>query len=243
MGTMFNGLLFFPITPYRADGEVDLDELAAHIGRGVDAGAGGVFAACGTGEFSALEPGEYAEVVSATAACCRYVDLAIFGQHDPEHARAPADLVEQVLLGSGRPVLVVPSAGEHLEVGRRVLVVWNSTPEASRALHDALPLLEGAEAVAVIALQRPGDAEALARMPPLDVVAHLGAHGIAAGYERLVAHDEDRLLDVLLNRTFDFHADLLVIGAQGLEDVPLLQRPTAARQLLGSMLTPVLLSR
>jgi 5-dehydro-4-deoxyglucarate dehydratase len=63
MGAMFNGLLFFPITPYRSDGEVDLAELAAHVKRGVDDGAGGVFVACGTGEFSALEPGEYAEVV------------------------------------------------------------------------------------------------------------------------------------------------------------------------------------
>jgi len=60
---MFNGLLFFPITPYGSDGDVDLDALAAHIQRGVDAGAGGVFAACGTGEFSALDPDEYADVV------------------------------------------------------------------------------------------------------------------------------------------------------------------------------------
>src|SRR6202012_4320247 len=65
MGAMFKGLLFFPVTPYRSDGEVDLDELAAHVKRGVDAGAGGGFAACGTGEFSALEPGEYGEVVRA----------------------------------------------------------------------------------------------------------------------------------------------------------------------------------
>jgi 5-dehydro-4-deoxyglucarate dehydratase len=63
MTSMFNRVLFFPITPYWGDGEVDLEELAAHVGRGVDAGAGGVFAACGTGEFSALETGEYAEVV------------------------------------------------------------------------------------------------------------------------------------------------------------------------------------
>jgi len=68
MGGMFNGLLFFPVTPYRSDGYVDLDELAAHVGRGVDAGAGGVFVACGTGEFSALEPDEYAEVVRAAVA-------------------------------------------------------------------------------------------------------------------------------------------------------------------------------
>jgi 5-dehydro-4-deoxyglucarate dehydratase len=62
---MFNGLLFFPITPYQSDGEVDLTELAAHVKRGVDAGAGGVFVACGTGEFSALEQGEYSDVVHA----------------------------------------------------------------------------------------------------------------------------------------------------------------------------------
>ena len=65
---MFNGLLFFPVTPYLSNGGVDLDELAAHVRRGVDAGAGGVFAACGTGEFSALEPGEYAGVLRAAVA-------------------------------------------------------------------------------------------------------------------------------------------------------------------------------
>jgi 5-dehydro-4-deoxyglucarate dehydratase len=65
MGAMFNGLLFFPITPYQDDGEVDVTELAAHAKRGVDAGAGGVFVACGTGEFSALEQDEYARVVRA----------------------------------------------------------------------------------------------------------------------------------------------------------------------------------
>ena len=63
---MFTGLLFFPITPYTDAGEVDLAELAAHVKRGVDAGAGGVFAACGTGEFSALEPDEYADAVRAS---------------------------------------------------------------------------------------------------------------------------------------------------------------------------------
>jgi len=65
MGAMFNGLLFFPITPYQSDGEVDLAELAAHVKRGVDAGAGGAFVACGTGEFSALEQEEYSGVVRA----------------------------------------------------------------------------------------------------------------------------------------------------------------------------------
>jgi 5-dehydro-4-deoxyglucarate dehydratase len=60
---MLDGVLFFPVTPFTADGEVDLDNLAEHIGKGVDAGPGGVFVACGTGEFHALEAEEFARVV------------------------------------------------------------------------------------------------------------------------------------------------------------------------------------
>src|SRR6202012_87822 len=62
---MFNGLLFFPVTPYRPDGQVDLTELAAHVSRGIDAGAGGVFAACGTGGFRPLGLEESAPVARA----------------------------------------------------------------------------------------------------------------------------------------------------------------------------------
>ncbi|MET0901580.1 MAG: 5-dehydro-4-deoxyglucarate dehydratase [Mycobacterium sp.] len=58
-----DGVLFFPVTPFTAAGDVDLDKLAEHVGKGVDAGPGGVFIACGTGEFHALEAGEFAEVV------------------------------------------------------------------------------------------------------------------------------------------------------------------------------------
>ena len=60
---MLDGVLFFPVTPFTAAGDVDLDKLAEHVGKGVDAGPGGVFIACGTGEFHALEAGEFAHVV------------------------------------------------------------------------------------------------------------------------------------------------------------------------------------
>ena len=53
MHPTFRGVLFFPVTPFTAPGDVDLDLLARHVTRGVDAGAGGVFIACGTGEFHA----------------------------------------------------------------------------------------------------------------------------------------------------------------------------------------------
>src|SRR3954466_576402 len=58
-----DGVLFFPVTPFRADGTLDEDALRRHVEQGVGAGAGGVFAACGTGEFNALGLDEYERVV------------------------------------------------------------------------------------------------------------------------------------------------------------------------------------
>ncbi|MFE2756087.1 5-dehydro-4-deoxyglucarate dehydratase [Actinosynnema sp. NPDC059335] len=66
-----DGVLFFPVTPFDANGGLAEDVLAEHVERGVAAGAGGVFVACGTGEFHALEPAEVeravATAVEATA--------------------------------------------------------------------------------------------------------------------------------------------------------------------------------
>ncbi|MFI6094728.1 5-dehydro-4-deoxyglucarate dehydratase [Lentzea sp. NPDC051213] len=67
----FEGVLFFPVTPFAADGSLDEGVLAEHIARGVAAGAGGVFAGCGTGEFHALsvaEVGSCAQVAVKAAA-------------------------------------------------------------------------------------------------------------------------------------------------------------------------------
>lgn len=63
---MLAGVLFFPVTPFDADGNVDTAALTAHIEAGVAAGPGGVFAACGTGEFHALSPAEFRVVVETT---------------------------------------------------------------------------------------------------------------------------------------------------------------------------------
>ncbi|MCW2529320.1 MAG: putative 5-dehydro-4-deoxyglucarate dehydratase [Pseudonocardiales bacterium] len=63
MHTPLSGVLFFPVTPFTASGDVDLANLAEHVGKGVDAGPGGVFIACGTGEFHALEATEFGAIV------------------------------------------------------------------------------------------------------------------------------------------------------------------------------------
>ncbi|MGV9713124.1 5-dehydro-4-deoxyglucarate dehydratase [Gordonia sp. NPDC003424] len=63
---MLDGVLFFPVTPFDESGEVDYDRLVEHVDRGVAAGPGGVFVACGTGEFHALGLAEFGEIVRRT---------------------------------------------------------------------------------------------------------------------------------------------------------------------------------
>ena len=58
-----SGVLFFPVTPFSCGGEIDLDVLRKHLEQGMAAGPGGVFAACGTGEFHALNAAESTQVV------------------------------------------------------------------------------------------------------------------------------------------------------------------------------------
>ena len=63
MRPTFDGVLFFPVTPFTESGDVDFDALTRHLAKGVDAGPGGVFIACGTGEFHAMEDQEFGAVV------------------------------------------------------------------------------------------------------------------------------------------------------------------------------------
>jgi nucleotide-binding universal stress UspA family protein len=184
---------------------------------------------------------DYSEVVGWTVVCCRYADMAIFGQHEDTGGRVPGEVIEQVLHESGRPLLVVPSVGHYADVGKRVLVAWTGSRESARALNDALPLLDGAKEVEVLSIQRPsGGAEGA--VPPVDIVAHLAAHGVSARYERLIL-DEMKVVDHVLNRASDWAADLTVIGGYTHRGFPYLQRSSTTHDILRSMTTPVLLSR
>ena len=75
-------------------------------------------------EWRAVE-GDTGEVASVHA---RYADLTVLGQVDPDNPIGASDLPEQVILGSGRPVIVVPYAGRFKRIGQRVMVAWNAQP-------------------------------------------------------------------------------------------------------------------
>jgi nucleotide-binding universal stress UspA family protein len=214
----------------------DMDRAAEAGRRALEAAAGRAGTAAA---WWRLEPGDARHVEDLATVCCRYVDLAIFGQHDPKLGLVPEDLVEQVVLGCGRPVLVVPAFGHWADAGDRVVIAWDGSREAARAVHDALPLLRGARAVTLMAFQLPATGAPPA-LPDLDVAAHLKAHGVAARYERVIV-DDLGVSDLLLNRCSDEQADLIVMGARARAGLPP-RRAETFHAILGSMTAPVLLS-
>jgi nucleotide-binding universal stress UspA family protein len=191
------------------------------------------------GEWHILPDGDSAALIELA----KSVDVTITGQRSRSSGsdRAARFRPEDIVIAAGRPVLVVPYAGNFEAVGKRVLIAWDGTREANRALNDALPLLEGGEAVTVMfvgANERDLDQHrhALER-----IVGHLQRHGINAMPEGTLRGGL-AISDILLSRAADLAADLIVTG--GYHHSPLREALIGgvSRELLEHMTVPVLMS-
>jgi nucleotide-binding universal stress UspA family protein len=183
------------------------------------------------------------EPVAAAALHARYADLLIVGQSDPGDARSEPvrGFLEHLLLGAGKPMLVVPYAGSFKSVGSKVLVAWNASRESTRAVTDALPLLERAKSVAVLVID-PQEAPGIhGDTPGADIALYLARHGVKAEARPTPSGKVD-VGDVILSRASDIGADLIVMGAWGHSRMRELVMGGATRTLLEQMTVPVLLS-
>jgi nucleotide-binding universal stress UspA family protein len=177
----------------------------------------------------------------ALIALSRTMDLVVFGQAASDYRLPTGFSPEDLVMACGRPMLVVPSTGEFGSAGRRVLIAWDGTREASRALHDALPVIAQAEAVWVMTV-RARDANSDDRGPSLDgVIRHLQRHGITATTEESVGGDVPTA-DLLLSRASDMGADLLVAGAYHHSQLREAIIGGVSRDLLDHMTGPILMS-
>lgn len=183
------------------------------------------------------------EIASLVTHHARYADIAILGQPSPdsETSGSAGHLGESVLLGAGRPMLMVPYAGRFDRFARQVLVAWNATREAARALNDAMPLLRTAEEVTVLTVVPAGEAEPDDETPAIDITHHLARHGVNAKATTTVAEDIE-VGDLLLSRAADFGSDLIVMGGYGHSRLREWALGGATRSLLEHMTVPVLLS-
>ena len=179
--------------------------------------------------------------IDAAVAHGRCTDLFILGQRDAATARFDEALVSNVLLSSGRPTLVVPQTGAPASVGENVLVAWNGGREAARAIGDALPLLERAKRIDILAVDDDGEPDVAERLAGARLGAWLHAHGIAAGVERHEVRDIG-IGEWLLDRAADLGSDLIVMGGYGHARMRELVLGGVTRTVLRSMTVPVFMA-
>ncbi len=183
------------------------------------------------------------ELLDTLVLHARYSDLVVIGQYD-RHDDDMADereAADHVIMDSGRPVLVVPHAGAFPVIGEKVLVSWNASREATRAVNDALPILRAAREVSVLSINpRRNGVNGHGDVPGADICAHLARHGVKATAEHVVSHDMD-VGNALLSRASDEGADLIVMGAYGRSRLRELVLGGATWHVLHHMTVPVLM--
>ncbi|HEX6137308.1 MAG TPA: universal stress protein [Casimicrobiaceae bacterium] len=183
------------------------------------------------------------DALDAARAHARCADLAILGQPDPEDENADFSrrLAEDVMLGSGAPVLMVPYAASMAEPGTNVLIAWDGGREAARAVRDALPLLAAASRVTVVSAARGREgADAMAHAQAR-LRAYLAAHGIVAHVKGIEGSGSEAA-ERLLSQVADVGADLIVMGGYGRARAREFVLGGATRTMFESMTVPVLMS-
>jgi nucleotide-binding universal stress UspA family protein len=183
-----------------------------------------------------------AETIADSAASfgeiARNYDLSVIAQGQPEDDLAETLTIEAALFGSGRPVLVVPyiqASGLKLD---RVMVCWDGSRSAARAIGDAMPLLKRAGRIDVVTVEAQ---ERRNELRGAQIAEHLARHKLNVELKPMVAPDSDAA-DVILSRVADSSTDLIVMGGYGHSRLREVVLGGVTRGMLGSMTVPVLMS-
>jgi nucleotide-binding universal stress UspA family protein len=157
------------------------------------------------------------EAGAGLAMQARYSDLVVIGQTDPEES-LPAlrsGFPEYVVMNAGRPVLILPYAGEFEHIGKRVMLAWDASMEATRAVTAAIPFLRRAELVQVAVFDAGDRGAAHGEQPGADIALYLSRHGIKVEVAQQTTADRIDVGNALLSAASDFNADMLVMGCYG----------------------------
>lgn len=172
----------------------------------------------------------------------RYCDLVVMGQHDPDSPAALAyvDVPEYVAMNSGCPSLIVPFAGTFENMTDRVLIAWNESMEASRAVRNALPLLRKAGQVDVVIFNADMESETYGQEPGAEIALYLARHGILVNV--LQESTEIDVGNALLSLAANQGSTMLVMGCYGHTRFREVLLGGATRTVLKTMTIPVLMS-
>lgn len=170
----------------------------------------------------------------------RYADLLIVGQPDEagdDAAAEPGDVV----LSASAPVLVVPFIGMKAGFGKHPMIAWNASRESARAVRNAMPFLERADAVDVVTFHAREGRLGHGELPGADIALHLARHGIKVDVQHLEGGDID-VGNAMLSHAADRGSDLLVMGCYGHSRLREWVFGGATRTILRSMTMPVMMA-
>lgn len=186
------------------------------------------------------------EEESGVALClhARYGDLVILSQGDSPAPPAfeRSDVAPYVLLHAGRPVLMLPHPGPTGAIGNRILVAWDASVSAMRAVNDALPLLRRAATVEILVFTPAQPDQRKGEQPGTDLAQYLARHHVNVVVTELAAPSDMTIGDSLLAHAALSQADLLVMGGYGHTRLRELVLGGVTRAVLGAMTLPVLMS-
>jgi len=169
----------------------------------------------------------------------RRFDLAVLGQAEPETSSIDDIIAETTLFESGRPMIVVPYIQKGPLKLDRVMVCWDGSRQAARAIGDAMPLLTKAGKVEIVIIaNEPGKQD---EIEGVDMGQHLARHGLEIEVERIPGGDVD-VADALLSHAADSGADFMVMGGYGHSRLREFVLGGATRSILQSMTVPVLMA-
>jgi nucleotide-binding universal stress UspA family protein len=189
------------------------------------------------GEFRAIRRGHAAEDAILRSL---HSDLVVVGH--PEPHGLPEDMSpERILLASGVPLLIVPNAWNGETIGRRILIGWNATREARRAVSDAMVFLVTATSVTVLVVDPLGH-HVHCEEPGAEIARQLVRHGVHVDVEQAASHGSP-IAQVILGYAARSASDLLVIGAYSHARLRELVLGGTTRTLLAQMPVPILISR
>jgi nucleotide-binding universal stress UspA family protein len=168
-------------------------------------------------------------------------DLVVIGQR--ELLEMPGYLSpERLLLASGAPILVVPGGWKSEPIGRKILVGWNASREARRAVADALPFLVKAASVTLLVIDSNKRADRHGEEPGADIALYLARHGAHVEVEQASSRGSP-VADLILSYAADHGIDLIVIGAYSHARSVEMVFGGVTRTLLKQAPVPVLMSR
>lgn len=146
-----------------------------------------------------------------------------------------------ILEKTGVPILLIPSSWQGNDPGRRILVGWNGSRQARRAIADAMPLLTAADAVDLLIVDAEQHAPLRDEEPGADMAAYLARHGVKVELLRVQSNDR-AAADVILQQAENRGADMIVIGAYSKSRLREAFLGGVTRSLLAELRIPLLIS-